>query len=61
MLRHKHQFLLRNGLPYKEIQFCSCEKPSVQLVLPQNHRQQAMRAFHDDIGHLRLERPVDFL
>ena len=61
MLRHKQQLILRNGLQYKKIQFRSCDQPSLQFVLPQNYRQQAMKACHDDIGHLGLERSLDLL
>ena len=57
MLRHKHQFVLRNGLLYKRIQFCSWDQPLLQFVLPTTYRQQAMTACHDDIG---LERSLDF-
>ena len=35
MLRHKNQFILRNGPLYKKIQFGSKVKPSLQFVLPQ--------------------------
>ena len=38
ILRHKHQFILRNGLLYKKIQFCSKDKPSLQFVLPASYR-----------------------
>ena len=61
MLRHKHQFILRKGLLYKKIQFCSCDQPSSQFALPQGYRWQAMKACHDDMGHLGLERSLDVL
>ena len=61
MLRHKHRFILRNGLLYKKIQFSSKDKPSLQFVLPTKYRQQAIKACHDDIGHLGLQRSLDLL
>ena len=61
MLRHKHGFIFRNGLLYKKIQFCPKDKLSVQFVLPSNCRQQAIKACHDDIGHLVLQRFLDLL
>ena len=61
MLRHKHQFIPRNGLLYKKTQLWSCDWLSLQFVLPQNYRKQAMKACHNDIGHLRLERSLDLL
>ena len=30
-------------------------------MLPQNYRQQVMKACHDDIGHLGLEKSLDIL
>ena len=52
MVRHKQQFILRNGLLYMKVQFCSHDKQSLQFVLPQNYRKQAMKACHDDTGDL---------
>ena len=60
MLRHKQQFL-RNGLLYKKVQFYSHDQTTLQFVLPQNYREQAMNACHNDIGHLGLERSLDLL
>ena len=59
MLRHKQQFILRNGMLHRKVQFHSHNQPSLQFVLPQNYREQAMRAFHDDRGHLGLGRSLD--
>ena len=39
----------------------STDQPSLQFVLPQNYRKQAMKACHDDIVHLDLERSLDLL
>ena len=61
MLRYKHQFVLRNGLLYKKIKFCSHYQPSLQFILPQNYRQQATKTCHDDIGYLGLERSLYLL
>ena len=61
MLRHKHQFILRSGLLHRKIQFHSDDQPSLQFVLPQSYRWQAMKACHDDIGNLGLERSLYFL
>ena len=61
MLRHKQQFSLRNGLLYRKVQFHSHDQPFLQFMLPQNYREQAMKACHDDIGHLGLERSLDLL
>ena len=46
---------------YRKVQSCSHDQPSLQFVLTENYRQQAMKACHDDIGHLGLERSLDLL
>ena len=61
MLRHRHQFTLRNGLLYRKIQFCSHDQQSLHVVLPQSYRKQAMKACHDDIGNVGSERSLDLL
>ena len=61
MLKHKQQVILRNGLLHSKVQFHSHDQPSLQFVLPQNYREQDMKACHDDIGHLGLERSLDLL
>ena len=61
MLRHKQQFILRNGLLYRKVQFYSHDQPSLQFVLPQNYREQARKACHNDIGHLGLKRSFNIL
>ena len=61
MLRHKQHFILRNGLSYRKGQLCSHDQPSLQFLLPQNYREQAMKACHGNIGHLGLERPLNLL
>ena len=61
MLRQKHQFILKNGLLYRKVQFCSQDQPSLQFVLVQNYRKQAIKACYDDIGHPGLERSLDLL
>ena len=61
MLRHKQQFIYRYGLLNRKVQFHSHDPPSLQFVLPQNYREQTMKACHDDIGHLGLERSLDLL
>ena len=61
MLRHKQQFILRKDLLYSKVQFLSHDQPSLQFELLQNYREQTMRACHDDMGHLHLERSLDLL
>ena len=61
MLRQKHHFILRKGLLYKKMQFRSCDQPSLQFMISQDYRQQAMKACHDGVGNLSLERSLDFL
>ena len=43
------------------MQFCLWDQPSLQFVLPTTYRDQAVRACHDDIGHLGSERSLGLL
>ena len=61
VLRHKHRFILRNGLLYKKIQFGSKDKSLLQFVLPTNYRSQAIKVCNDDIVHQGLQRSLDLL
>ena len=33
----------------------------MQIILPESFRTQALKCCHDDLGHLGLERALDFL
>ena len=37
------------------------DKNTMQLVLPEAFRKQALQGCHDDLGHLRMEQTIDLL
>ena len=55
---------MRNGLLYhkNEIQEVNCPgRNTMQLVLPEACRKQALQGCHDDVGHLGIEQTIDLL
>ena len=61
LLRHRQQFVIRNGLLFRKIKRVQKEDPTLQFVLPEKFREQAIKACHDDIGHLGFERSLDLM
>ena len=61
ILRHRQQYVVRNGLLYKNVQLSQRDMPSLQFVLPEKFRKQTMEARHNDAGHLGMERSFDLL
>ena len=55
---------MRDGILYckNEIQEVDCpDRNTMQLVLPESYRKQALQGCHDGLGHLRIERTIDLL
>ena len=52
MLRHRHNFVLRNKLLYKKVKSSNENVVTMQFVLPKRFQLKALRACHDDCGHL---------
>ena len=55
---------MRNGILYhkNEIQEVNqTDRNTMQLVLPEVFRKQALQGCHDDLGHLRVEWTIDLL
>ena len=55
---------MRDGILYhkNEIQEVHCpDRNTMQLVLPETYRKQALWGCHDDWGHLGIERTIDLL
>ena len=61
MLQHRQHYVVKNKLLYKEIQSLQREASSLQFVLPQKFRKQAITACHNDVGHLGVEMSLDLL
>ena len=56
MLRHRNQYVLRNKLLYKKIKSSQEDVITMQFVLPKAYRLKALKACHDDCGHLGREK-----
>ena len=55
---------MRDDILYckNEIQEVDCpDRNTMQLVLPESYRKQALQGCHDDLGHLGIERTIDLL
>ena len=55
---------MRDGILYckNEIQeLHGTTRNTMQLVLPESYRKQALQGCHDDLGHLEIERTTDLL
>ena len=55
---------MRNGILYhkNEIQEMDCPyRNTMQLVLPESFRKQALQGCHYDLGHLRIEQTMELL
>ena len=55
---------MRNGILYHKNDTKESECPNqntMQLVLPTVLRLQALKGCHNDLGHLGIERTLDFL
>ena len=63
-LKQRGKLLLRNRILYhkndnQETDYTN--RNTMQLVLPTNVRMQALKRYHDDLGHLGIERTLDLL
>ena len=63
-LKQRGKLLLRNGILYCKNDTQETDHPdknTMQLVLPTTLRMQALKGYHDDLGHLGIERTLDLL
>ena len=57
-IRQWNRFFMRNRILYCKNEIQEVNHPDVstmQLVLPETFRKQALQGCHDDLGHLRIE------
>ena len=63
-IRQQNRLFMRNGILYhkNEIQEVDCyDRNTMQLVLSESFRKQALQGCHDDLGHLGIEWTIDLL
>ena len=60
-IRQLNRLLMRNRILYCKSEVNCPDRSTMQLVLPEILRKQAMQSCHDDLGHLRIEWMIDLL
>ena len=63
-ITQKNKLYMRNGILYHKNKIQKMNQPdrnTMQLVLPEVFRKQALKVCHDDLGHLRVEWTIDLL
>lgn len=59
MLREREQLVLKNEGLYRKNGIM--REPSYQLVLPSSYRRAALEGLHDAVGHMGVDRTMDFV
>ena len=52
---------MRNEIPSHKSEISHPDRSTMQLVLSETFRKQALQGCHDDLGHLRIEWMIDLL
>ena len=60
-IRQCNRLFMRNGILYHKSEANHPDRCSMQLVLPEAFRKQALQGGHNDLGHLRIEWTIDLL
>ena len=50
---------MRNGILYHKSEVNHPDRSTMQLVLPEAYRKQALQGCQDDLGHLGIEWTID--
>ena len=61
MYRYRSKLILRHGLLYRKYYDINLMEERMQFVLPQKYHVQALKACHDNVGHLGIERTLSLL
>ena len=63
-IRQQNKLHMRDGILYHKNEIQEVHHPNrntMQLVLPESYRKQALQGCHDYLGHLGIERTIDLL
>ena len=60
-IRQCNQLFMRQGVIYHKTEMSCPDRSTMQLVLLEAFRKQALQGCHDDWGHLRIEWMIDLL
>ena len=58
MFRFRSKLIFRHGLLYKKYFDINLHEERMQFVLPKKYWPQALKACHDNVGHLGIERAL---
>ena len=61
MYRYRSKLILGHGLLYRKYYDVNLMEERMQFVLPQKYHVQALRACHDNVEHLGIERTLSLL
>ena len=61
ILKYKQDLELKNGLLCRKAQLQNHDRVRHQFVLPENYRERAIMALHDNFGHLGMEKTLGLL
>ena len=53
-IRQHNWLFMRKGVLYHKTEMSHLDRSTMQLVLPEAFRKQALQGCHDDLGHLRI-------
>ena len=60
-IRQCNRVFMWNGILYHKSEINCPDRSTMQLVLPETFRKQALQGFYDDLGHLRIGQMIDLL
>ena len=60
-IRQHNQLFMRKGVLYHKTKMSHSDRGTMQLVLPEVFRKQALQGCYDDLGNLRIEWTIDLL
>ena len=60
-IRQCNWLFMRKGVLYHKTEMSCPDRSTMQLVLPEAFRKQALQGCHDHLGHLRKEQMIDLL
>ena len=60
-IRQCNWLFMRKGVLYHKTEMSHPDRNTMQLVLSEAFRKQALQGCHDDLGHLRIEQMIDLL
>ena len=61
LLKYRKELVIKNGLLYKKAQLKHHGQSIMQFVLPSDFCKRTLRALHDDMGHMGMDRTFNLV